>query len=379
MSNLTPKRGEIKSLTGIRGVAACYVMLYHFAAGFGPGPVKEFTQHGYISVDLFFVLSGFVMALTYAKSFRSAPSAGEYGKFLYSRIARVYPLYLIAILVAFTVYKLQGLGPTITGPKVLALNLLLVQAWGFGQSLVGQSWSISTEFGAYFIFPFVVGAIIFGRPVWRWVAVLFSVATMLFVTSRTAAQLLQVGTDRTWRSGPLDIFGPGTAYPLLRCLAGFTVGILAYSLATNGPTIPMAARRYLGDVLGLAIFVLLFVHNSDLLIELLFVPLVIMLTFPHGLVERVLSHGFVHWLGVISYSIYLIHEYVHDLLKEPVRGFAAARHLGNPSAIHGAITMVVTVFAGAVTYYAIEQPARNLLRKALKKKPMAIVADPAAP
>jgi hypothetical protein len=69
------KRGEIKSLTGLRGVAACAVVLYHYQgsdAGLG-----RFVLHGYTAVDLFFALSGFVMALTYAGAFADGFGRGR--------------------------------------------------------------------------------------------------------------------------------------------------------------------------------------------------------------------------------------------------------------------------------------------------------------
>ena len=66
----TPPRQEIGALTGLRGVAACWVAMYH-GHEFGrlAGPAGVLLRHGYLAVDVFFVLSGFVMGLSYAHMF----------------------------------------------------------------------------------------------------------------------------------------------------------------------------------------------------------------------------------------------------------------------------------------------------------------------
>ena len=85
---------QIRPLTGIRGLAASYVVAYR-------APVlswirqSEFLRHGYLAVDLFFVLSGFVMAMSYSRMFASGFSPRHYGAFLIRRLARIYPLYLL--------------------------------------------------------------------------------------------------------------------------------------------------------------------------------------------------------------------------------------------------------------------------------------------
>src|ERR1035437_252958 len=92
-------KNEIKSLTGVRGIAACSVMFYHLSH------IRPFAQYnfrivskGYLCVDLFFVLSGFVMALVYSKTFQHGCTKRDYRKFLFNRMARVFPLHLAVAL-----------------------------------------------------------------------------------------------------------------------------------------------------------------------------------------------------------------------------------------------------------------------------------------
>src|ERR1700712_169365 len=93
---------ELRSLTGLRGVAAVLVVLDHYWQGVAPtNPAKTLLAHGYLAVDLFFVLSGFVMTFNYASLFQEGYSFAAFRLFLSRRIARVYPLYLVCTLVAF--------------------------------------------------------------------------------------------------------------------------------------------------------------------------------------------------------------------------------------------------------------------------------------
>ena len=118
-----------KALTGVRGAAAVLVMLYHYLvfqhlddARFSPlGP-------GYLAVDLFFILSGFLMAMNYRDSFRTGFHLGGYRSFMARRFARVYPLYAV---ITLTCIALQSFSHAL--PKITILsNILLIQQFGLG-------------------------------------------------------------------------------------------------------------------------------------------------------------------------------------------------------------------------------------------------------
>ncbi len=158
---------EIRSLTGLRGVAACWVMLYHaeFRAG-TTAPVRVLIDHGYLAVDLFFILSGFVLALNHAPAFRRDREAA-YAGFLRKRLARTYPLYLVATLVCFALVRAGAFSGRHATGWALAANLALIQSWHtrFG-SIDGPGWSVSAEWGAYLLFPLFCRAALSG-PAWR--------------------------------------------------------------------------------------------------------------------------------------------------------------------------------------------------------------------
>jgi len=89
-------RSEIKSLTGLRGIAACWVMIGHYFGRFpGNAMVHTVVSHMYVAVDLFMILSGFVLAMTYEDRFSPAITAREYIRFVQARVARLFPLYAL--------------------------------------------------------------------------------------------------------------------------------------------------------------------------------------------------------------------------------------------------------------------------------------------
>ena len=91
---------QLQSLTPLRGIAALWVVLYHYAVIYFPSlHPQTYTQllgKGYLAVDLFFILSGFVLAHVYREAFTQEVS-GNYLKFLFARIARLYPLHLFVL------------------------------------------------------------------------------------------------------------------------------------------------------------------------------------------------------------------------------------------------------------------------------------------
>ena len=216
--------GEIRPLTGVRGVAASVVMLYHYFLDNHDFSMR--IGRGYLAVDLFFVLSGFVMALSYGHLFGGRVSPATYGGFLIKRLARVYPLLVVVTAVALVKYLLDFSGSARLaypgyGPRDLAAGLLMVQGWGLGYiSMPGATWSISTEFFAYLIFPLLI--FVSMSPRGYLCALLVAVSVL---------GILLCATSPYGSGGPLDITSRDSLFPLIRCLSGFCLGLVAYRLA----------------------------------------------------------------------------------------------------------------------------------------------------
>ena len=124
-------RGEIRSLTGLRGIAACFVVaLHYFQEQQQQNIFYTIVNHGFIAVDLFFVLSGFVMALTYARSFQSGFSWPTYADFLGKRLARVYPLFFVATVACLALMACGVWRAEFPDIRAVLSNLLMIQTWG---------------------------------------------------------------------------------------------------------------------------------------------------------------------------------------------------------------------------------------------------------
>jgi peptidoglycan/LPS O-acetylase OafA/YrhL len=169
--------GEIRSLTGLRIVAALWVVVFHFS--FTPGdayrsvwePLQPLIATGALGVDLFYVLSGFVITLTYLDTLGRRPSVRATVGFWWARICRVWPVYALVTTLfggwilykatrttdGFLVWQLTQ--PDVTVGSWLE-QLAMVQLWHQptfdGSSWVGAAWSISAEWLAYVCFPLVV-------------------------------------------------------------------------------------------------------------------------------------------------------------------------------------------------------------------------------
>ena len=160
----------LSNLTPMRGIAALLTVIFHinivFWGDMVPVSGSPLMSHMYLMVDFFFILSGFIMSHVYGNRFMKNVRAAEFKKFTIARFSRVYPLHLATLVfMIFILFIFAQLGV----PKNTLLqadnslysvftNLFLLQAMNFNKwfTWVHASWSISTEWWAYMIFPFLV-------------------------------------------------------------------------------------------------------------------------------------------------------------------------------------------------------------------------------
>jgi peptidoglycan/LPS O-acetylase OafA/YrhL len=350
---------EIRPLTSLRGLAALLVVVFHFRLVTGDAFDIErhtaFFAGGYLWVDFFFVLSGFVIAYAYAGAF-----AGEglrpYGSFLWRRLARIWPLHVFVLLMlvptelAKYVIGWHDRPPFTTGNtggEFLA-GVALVHSWGIFDHLTWNwpSWSISTEWAAYLLFPALLPPLYRSRLA----AVIAAVPLLL------GGLVLLVELHPR---GDLDItydFG------VVRCLLSFGLGICAHRLfcEIRQRRLALPADGLLALALAAAVAILHFGLHPVLAVAAFFlvVPLA---ALAGGPVSRLLASPPLHYLGLISYSIYLVQypvqRVVHMLLRsrwgEQLDPAVAATAL--------ALTVVAVVALSALTYRFVELPARRLM------------------
>lgn len=348
-------KGEIKALTGLRGVAALYVVIFHVNGHYlFPSTFRPFIRHGYMAVDLFFILSGFVMAMTYAGMFSDGFTIKNFKQFLLLRLARIYPLFafmtlLTAVLIGTVMTKVSTV-PDL--PKGLLYNFALIQTWGASNSIVPQSWSISTEWTAYLLFPLSLwGALKVPR---RWtvagLALSFGVlAAIAYGPQWIAKQPL------AYRHGPLDIASSYAIGTSLRCLASFFIGLVACRFREH---IPSRASLVL---LGLTIVLLCF-RGSDLFLVAVFALLIMALSHDEGRVARWLHTPWVYWLGLVSYALYLIHDLVLRIVFRMLPDWGVH---GVPGEVWALVTLVVSIGLAGLSHHAFEKPSRRWFRRFL--------------
>ncbi len=360
---------RVASLTGLRGVAAVSVLLYHIPhqPAFAQFAIPLFSR-AYLAVDLFFILSGFVISYGYHDRVVTHLSQASYVDFLINRMARVWPLHLIVTLVFGLRILLNVSGNQsidLNAANVIS-NLFMVQSWGWGtEPIAGNSWSVSTEVAAYLIYP-LIAIIAFSRLAWAQLAL--CVGVLLFVASSSLGS-----------SGPLDVNDSDSVLTLLRCLAGFSLGVLTYRVAEHPLCRAVIDRRGGFAVVGGLIALALLLPGADVLVVCLMPALVLSCYYDGPAARAVMANRLSFHLGLISYSIYLWHPLVRDV---------AARAMGVAQR-HGVVGMewvfvlgmlVVTWLICWVSYLLIEVRGHQFIKWLQKGRPQRPAAlEPAAP
>ena len=351
---------EIRSLTGLRGLAAVYVMLFHYWIGVStrtaPGRV---LAHGYLSVDLFFVLSGFVMALNYSELFRGGASWRSFKIFLGRRIARVYPLYFVASLCGL-IFSVLGWLPKLPSRHLLGYllaNFAMVQAWGVSASLDGASWSVSAEWAAYLLFPAVL-----------WFAYHPETAktkSAIAIALLSLAAMCVLSGDIVQRPVPgslLDLHVSYHCWPVLRCLPEFIMGVVAARAYSEGKVRSLLQYRYLAETAIVVLIALLAISKSDFFVVALYPLLILSLTVKVSLPSRILGSGFIHHLGLLSYSIYLVHELLGGLIGWAHRA-VNTRGYGHGQTYAATFAILLVYPCSLAAYTLVEKPGRRFLRR----------------
>ena len=367
---------HLDALTGLRFFAALAVLLFHETDGHlaaAPPLVMRYLKSGFMSVSLFFVLSGFILTYKYLPIERRAFLRRR--DFWVARFARIYPVYLLGLALGLLpfAYNLVRKGGSVgsmllEGTGIVASTLMLVQAWipRAACRLNCPGWSLSVEAFFYLVFP-ALGLILVrlrGRHLLIALAITWVVSVVLF-----AAAWLEVGV---WVASSEDVTlfrRTLRFFPLLR-VAEFAFGMLVglvflerrdESRAFRASPQLLALAGLVGLVIAVplrATGVLEAVHQQLLLP--LFGLLVYGLAYGRGLVARALAVPFIVLLGEASYALYILHGPVHSLLG------AADGALG--TGVHASVWWVpmyagVTIALSIGTYRMIEVPARDYLKQ----------------
>ncbi|MCB8879437.1 acyltransferase [Acidisoma cellulosilytica] len=335
-------RQESVPLTSIRGFAALWVALYHYhmnMADVGYSLLSGVSHYGYTSVDIFFILSGFILAAVYR-----GLEWHNLGAFLTRRAFRVYPMHLAVMagmaMLALDQYLKLGMHTESLQARWFPVCALLLQPFVYHRLMWNSvSWSISVEFVCYLLFPL---AIMMLRPARLWV--LLPILLVLVVVEYH----LQMTDLYVWGDGAIG-----------RGLVCFGLG-MAIRLASERVPVPGLSLTILAEIVGLGGIVAACATGAGGYIPICAALLILSLSYDKGIVAWVLRARVCLWLGRISFSYYLLHEEVIGVTwtRFPATRLPFGRDADAWVWLIG--VLVLGLASATVTWLLIEEPFRKL-------------------
>jgi peptidoglycan/LPS O-acetylase OafA/YrhL len=354
-----PAPFRVVGLDGVRAIAVTLVILFHLTPGT--------TVGGYLGVDIFFVVSGFLITSLLLRE-RADSGGVRLRAFWVRRARRLLPALGILILVCCSAAALiggdvlVGLGLQVLGAATFSSNWLLLASGSsyFGDTLpelFRNLWSLAVEEQFYLVWPPLLVLLLFRMPrSLRIVGV-----ALLAVASALAMAVLWTPADSTRVYYGTDTHAFGLAI-------GGVLALLATSWPRHALEWPRAVRGALGLAGPLAVLALLgmaltmpgdaaFVFRGGLVVVAVLTAIVIAsLRVPGTPLAAVLELGAFRWIGRRSYGLYLWHWPVFVLVGSALPGWPRD---GASGWALGGIALSLTVVASALSYRFVEQPIRR--------------------
>jgi peptidoglycan/LPS O-acetylase OafA/YrhL len=291
------------TLDGLRGAAATVVLLGHLS-----GPFHPYATHGYLAVDLFFLMSGFVVAGAYERKLKAGWGVTS---FMSARLKRLWPLYALSFVVGLACYAVARslkpadnfLFPALPLGSVVAMSLFFVPQFaryggGAAFPLNPAAWSLSVE--------------IFGNLVYAAVARAVTDTTLKAIAAVGAVGIVVVALRTGWLNVGVDV--DETAHGYIRYAFSFPLGVLFWRMHAAGtlPRLPVPAFVPLAAAVALMSGL---VPQSPL-----YDAAVVVLVFPVLTIAAVSSEpsprwaGPFAWAGAVSYPLYALHEPITGMI-----------------------------------------------------------------
>lgn len=365
---------QIHSLTPMRGIAAIWVMLFHidvslFYRDFGallPRDQTGFFSKGYLWVDFFFLLSGFVIAHVYSQQLTTSPRIPAIKHYLWARFARIYPLHIFTLLILIIVTPIVAhIYPTVVDgswktyfawsalPSHLSLTQAMNQHVYLSWNIV--SWSIGAEWWTYVLsIPCIIW--LAGRGLKTSIA--FGVLSFALL-----AALVFILPDKK-----LDITFD---YGFFRCLFEFNIGLVLYQFYARHSLIKILAQDWVVAALMLAITIIFHERWNDLFIIPCFSVLILALAYNNTNVSALLNLPLFQYLGKISYSIYMVHSLWFMVFWFSLPQIKAHWGVSVFSSLeklaYATLFVVFTLISSHFTYYYVELKLQRKLLALLKR------------
>ena len=373
---------EIRALAGVRAFPPLVLVMFHFSEGHGYRhfwPMDYVAARGYLWVEFFFCLSGFILTHVYDARLSQMFTRAGYGAFLKARLIRLYPLHvfmlLMVLLTAIVTRALAHAGHytsifdltyhTVITPWSLLLNLLLVQAWNVLPSLTwnGVAWFVSVEWALCLLFPLFL--FLSNGRLWRGIVLIAAGVVGLVTLDLTSGA--HVGLDITYHNG------------VLRGLSDFSVGVglaMLYRAWKPRDSLP----DWVHSLIQLAVVLALFyaIYNTgwshtvmDIWTVLPMMALVLALSFDRGIVADALKTRVPQLLGGWSYAIYIgqtfmlliIRVFEQRVYPPPMTPILGTTFLSLSWWLEPLLLVICCIAWGALIATVVEHPAARYLKQ----------------
>lgn len=350
----TQARPKILPLTSIRFFAALYVMLFHSVPTIPSqsdhhGVLARILMLGNIAVPFFFLLSGFILAIVYLAN----STAIDKHKFYLARFARIYPMYVAAMLLDLPHFLYTQRYVTHetwrhTGAVILTA-IALMQAWFV--SLLGLNppgWSLSAEAFFYLLFPFI------GTIVWRMrERMLLPFAVFVYIGGTLLVQIISYTNVGWWQQAcsPLEHL---YTFVLGICVAKLFVWIGAdevrsRTLQRHAPLLLLGslAAFFAVPIFEIPVREQLLQHGVEMP---LFALILLALASGNVVLSTLFSANWLVVLGEASFALYLIHVPLNSFMRRPIERY------GMPAFL---IYVALTIGLSVACIQWLETPARR--------------------
>lgn len=378
---MQPTHRYLSNLTPLRGLAAIWVVVFHFQAMIAqfvdPGQTKILFK-AYTMVDLFFIMSGFIICHVYQQSFQEPYITGNFRKFFVARFARIYPLHFITLIFLIILIAAAKGWNIVDDPKAIPTNLLLIHSFGIHKVFTWNipSWSISAEWWAYMIFPLLI---IFIHRAQRlaitvlWLFVVVAYLAIMFWLPRhdpfDPSIIIPHNLDATFDFG------------YLRGLAGFVAGVLLYKIYEERRWSRLFESDYMVFLLIIITLICFHIGINDGFYIILFIALVYSFALNKGKLHAICNNRLLQYLGKISYSIYLSSVFLFVWFFFGIIKLPGIKHLNNVSTIdfwtgllYCMAFLLVHIGISSITYYKIEKPCRKYINAKWGREAMPVYA-----
>jgi peptidoglycan/LPS O-acetylase OafA/YrhL len=388
MTTENPLRGSrvsyLTNLTPMRGIAALLTVIFHIDLFMGGALVHptatSILGRMYLMVDFFFILSGFIMCYVYGNRFTGRVGKTDFKKFTIARFSRVYPLHFVTLVFTIIMLFIFGLLGVPKNPILqvnnnaysVLTNLLLLHSMNFHNwfTWVHASWSISTEWWAYMIFPFLVAPFFKLKSGGR-MLVCFLCFAGYFCIMYFIIPIITVPKELSFIKFSRSLWTINVAfeYGFIRCLCGFILGMMMHHAYQD-----QWGKRILGNgwtmgLLAIAAFTSMHFDLPDIITVFFFPLLLLSGAYGSENINRLFSTRPLQRLGDWSFSIYLVHQPILILIFNTLAYLSPPADSNEQQAVPALwiawsialVLIALILFVAYLSFTFIENPARRWL------------------